>query len=253
MQQGEKMSDCHSATPVILPALGSFQVIASLFIMGLAGSFTHCIGMCGPIAMSQMSMRLMNLSAEQMQQWHKVRAALALPYYFGKTFSYILLTLSMALLAQQLHDIPFAKSLTSIILFTVAFGFIYAAIFQAIPKLPVRLTKLSWLDSYTKMIANRALQPFGYRGLLLGMVLGLIPCGLVYSAIITALTLSPNLWMACVAMFAFGIATTPGLFMVAYLGQHFLARSRNFFRMLYALIMMANAVLLIHYATKLWL
>ncbi|AEI89452.1 hypothetical protein midi_01176 [Candidatus Midichloria mitochondrii IricVA] len=55
-----------------------------MFVTGIVGSFTHCIGMCGPIAISQMSMRLMNLPKEKMTQKNKVLCAASIPYYIGK-------------------------------------------------------------------------------------------------------------------------------------------------------------------------
>ena len=70
------MSHCHGSghnhnliTPMldILGFEGSGLVMAA-FITGLAISLTHCIGMCGPFALMQLNLRLMNITAGQMSQ-----------------------------------------------------------------------------------------------------------------------------------------------------------------------------------------
>ena len=40
--------------------ISGISIICAMFIYGIIGSFTHCIGMCGPIALGQMNMRLMH-------------------------------------------------------------------------------------------------------------------------------------------------------------------------------------------------
>ncbi len=70
------------------------------------------------------------------------------------------------------------------------------------------ISKNGWFQkSFRKLINDRSLQSF----FLLGMLNGIIPCGLVYSfAIFAASTASP-LWGAIV-MATFGLATIPALF-----------------------------------------
>jgi sulfite exporter TauE/SafE len=51
-------------------------------------------------------------------------------------------------------------------------------------------------------------------------MLGFIPCGLVYGAIVIALSLN-NSWVVTLAILAFGIGTIPALFFTACGGYWF--------------------------------
>ncbi|MFA7028014.1 MAG: sulfite exporter TauE/SafE family protein, partial [Sulfurovum sp.] len=75
------------------------------------------------------------------------------------------------------------------------------------------ISKNGWYqNNFRKLITSRSYSSF----FLLGMLNGIIPCGLVYSfAIFAASTASP-LWGAIV-MATFGLATIPALFFLATL------------------------------------
>src|SRR3954467_6037849 len=94
----------------VLSNLDSLALIVTLFLMGLVGSFTHCIGMCGPIAVAQMSLRLINLSDKKVTQKEKLKCAVTVPYYIGKAISYAILGLVVYLFSKQLSEIAFFRN-----------------------------------------------------------------------------------------------------------------------------------------------
>jgi len=60
--------------------------------------------------------------------------------------------------------------------------------------------------------------PIGWRGYLLGLLLGFIPCGLLYGAIAAA-SATGNLLSGVFGMLAFAVGTAPSLIMVGLVGH----------------------------------
>jgi sulfite exporter TauE/SafE len=226
-------------------------LILTLFLTGLAGSFTHCIGMCGPIAAAQMSVRLMTIPNQKMSEWSKVKIAFLAPYYFGKALTYCLTLTTLFLLKYYITINSFnLKYLAASLLLFIAFLFLKSALdsksnFLDASKIkPLRFLNNVLVNRFAKLQFNS----YGIRGMLLGMVLGLLPCGLVYANIAAIIARTGNLILANFAMFAFAIATIPGLFVVAYLGQQLFIKWRKFFKVFYIIMMVINAWLLVKMA-----
>lgn len=227
-------------------------LILTLFLTGLAASFTHCIGMCGPIALTQMSMRLMHLPKEKMQEKYKLSAALSLPYYFGKAFTYVILMLTAMIFSKSIKNIPYIKWVALSLLIITALLFIKSGLTKTFQLFSFELPFKTKLDNFiTRSINKLNLSPYGFKGFIMGMILGLIPCGIVYASIITIISKAESYFIAVSAMFMFGLATLPGLFLVSYLGSHILNSKRTIFNSLYSLMMFVNAYLIISYAFNL--
>ncbi|AIF81928.1 hypothetical protein I862_06870 [endosymbiont of Acanthamoeba sp. UWC8] len=231
---------------------GGEGLILTLFLTGLAASFTHCIGMCGPIALTQMSMRLMHLPKEKMQEKYKLNAALSLPYYFGKAFTYVVLMLIAMIFSKSIKNIPYIKWAALILLMITALLFIKSGITKTFQLFDLKLPFKNKLDNFfAGKVSKLNLSPFGFKGLIMGMILGLIPCGIVYASIITVISRTDSYFTATIAMFMFGLATIPGLFLVSYLGGQILSSKKAIFNSLYSLMMFVNAYLIISYAFNL--
>jgi sulfite exporter TauE/SafE len=61
-------------------------------------------------------------------------------------------------------------------------------------------------------------RPLGWTGYALGVVLGLLPCGVVYAALMVAASTGHAL-TAALGMLAFALGTMPGLGVVGWIGQ----------------------------------
>lgn len=172
--------------------------------IGLIGSF-HCIGMCGPIVVA---LPLKNQSL-------LTKIAGALLYNSGRVLTYSLLGILFGLLGRGIHMAGF-QQWTSIILgaamiVSVLFPFVFREkitlgnLFSGFAaRLIVRLKKLFTDRSYFSL-------------LMIGLLNGLLPCGLVYVAIAGAIN-SGTVVSGALFMALFGIGTIP-LLLVATLAS----------------------------------
>lgn len=250
------MSHCHHAKHSFVPMLdllgleGSGLVMAA-FMTGLVISLTHCIGMCGPFALIQLNLRLMPLPTKQLSQMKKLRLALFMPYYLGKGATYCLLTTLIYMISFGVTQSNNYHIIIGAILLITALFFIREAVVQFIP-INLGIPALRYFPAtLDKLVKRLKLQPSGWGGFLTGVILGFIPCGALYASLTSIATLSVNLGVALAATMAFALATIPGLFLVAYLGELCMSRWRKRFTWLYAAMMLINAALLLRYGWKL--
>jgi len=194
-------------------------VFLGLFLAGLAGSL-HCLVMCGPILLVIDRLRWRGADGSREKNSRGRALGRALGYHAGRIWTYGLLGLLAGAIGDRLEigatmlgwQRPFAFLAGSLVL---AAGL---AAFGWLPKLALgklTLGKLS-LDLPASCAAAIGRYPWlnalarGRQPLLLGAVMGLIPCGLVYAVLIVAATL-PNPWQSALAMIVFGAGTVPAL------------------------------------------
>jgi sulfite exporter TauE/SafE len=232
--------------------LGEWGVVVNLLVMGLLGSFTHCTFMCGPFALAISQMRLMTLPINEMTQRSKVVAIISMPYYVGKTLAYVVLCVAAYFVADAMQSLPFVRYFGFTALMMVAFMFLLMGV-NSSTHLGIKL-EFKWLNALVSVALKRlgGMSQYGIKGLLVGVVLGFIPCGLVVAAVTQAVSSGGNLLMACVAMLAFGFSTIPGLLLTAFAGKRVQSVvSRKLFAVLYSVIMLYNGLMLLNYALNL--
>jgi sulfite exporter TauE/SafE len=181
--------------------MNEFSIIAVFFI-GLLGG-VHCIGMCGSIV-GILSTQLPNVGA---------RWLFHLAYNSGRIASYTLAGAMVGAIGQaglMLRDvIPIQHllfALSSVML--LALGFYLAGVWSAVRYIE-NAGKTLW--SLLQPLARR-LFPISTptRALLLGALWGWLPCGLVYSVLVTALA-SGHALSGALIMLAFGLGTLANL------------------------------------------
>jgi sulfite exporter TauE/SafE len=214
-------------------------IIISLFLLGLFGGFSHCAGMCGPFVLTQVGNRLNKIDINHATHFKKLSGLALLPYHFGRITTYCFIGFVSSLLSINLRNIVAFKGLAGFILIIAAVIIFNSTIAKI--KLPFRIRHNSgsrhpseswdlrkvgrdpsfrWDDGFelTKKIKNLInflfLNPSGFKNYFLGILLGFIPCGLLYGAIATVVSLD-NKTTAILAMFAFGIGTIPSLLLTA--------------------------------------
>jgi uncharacterized protein len=172
--------------------------------IGLIGSF-HCIGMCGPIVVA-LPLKKHNLIS-------KITGAIL--YNSGRVLTYSILGILFGLLGRGIHMAGF-QQWTSILLgvamiISVLFPFVFrekitiAGLFSGFAaRLILKLKKLFTDRSYFSL-------------LMIGLLNGLLPCGLVYVAIAGAIN-SGNIMSGALFMMLFGIGTIP-LLLIASLAS----------------------------------
>ncbi len=179
------------------------EILITAFLLGLMGSF-HCVGMCGPIALS-LPLRGDNF-------WQKAWGGLL--YNFGRSITYGIKGAFFGLIGFSFSILGFQKGIS------ITMGsFMIASVL--IPKY-FKKRKLIKFEFITIRL-NRALQRLfkmrSYKGLfLIGLANGVLPCGLVYLALAGAVgTGSAPLGMGY--MILFGLGTLPMMMLIALIGN----------------------------------
>ncbi len=167
------------------------------------GSVGHCIGMCGGIVVAYSSSKI-----DQKDSWATQTIA-HLSYNFGRVTTYAMLGAVFGLLGKAIAFTPTTKGILFLLtgVLMILAGLSLLGNLKFLNSAEWSVSKNAWYqNAFRKLISSKSLPSF----YLLGMLNGIIPCGLVYSfAIIAASTASP-LWGAIV-MATFGLATIPAL------------------------------------------
>lgn len=169
--------------------------------IGIVGSL-HCMGMCGPIVVA--------LPLKNQNLFTKILGAIL--YNSGRVATYGVLGLLFGLLGRGIHMAGF-QQWTSIILgiamiVSVLFPFVFREKITVGNLLAGMAARL--ITRLKKLFASRS-----YRSLLLiGLLNGLLPCGLVYVAIAGAIS-SGSVVSGSLFMVLFGLGTIPLLLLVA--------------------------------------
>ncbi len=188
-----------------------------IFFGGLMGS-AHCIGMCGPLAVS--------LSASAPAGTSLLRRQLV--FSLGRIFTYGFCGAAAGMggvwLSSGSHSFVLSQAWLAIFagVVLVLMGLVTVGI---LPRPATRL--LSGLPCGTATWLKTFLSSTGWAGpLLAGVFTGFIPCGLVYAFLLKAGS-SGSLWMGWLTMIAFGLGTVPLMVLVGYSGRFFSATNRS--------------------------
>lgn len=180
-------------------------MVGSAFILGFLGSF-HCVGMCGPIAFML-----------PLDRTNPVKKAIQVgAYHTGRFISYALVGAIFGLLGrgfflsgyqQQLSITVGIVMILSVVLPTAFLKKINITVpvFSVISKIKWALGKQFKKRSFTALFT-------------IGLLNGLLPCGLVYMAVFGALALG-NPLQSALYMVLFGAGTLPLMSVAAYIGN----------------------------------
>ena len=207
-----------------------WQALLAGGTLGLVSSF-HCVGMCGPLALS--------LPVQHLPRYQQYSAFIL--YNLGRVITYSLLGLLFGLAGRQLFIAGwqqwFSISMGVLILLMAGHYFFLKNYWE--PR---------WLQRFhfqVQQLMSRFLQ-HGSLGAytLLGMANGLLPCGMVYLAIAGALSTQETL-QSVGFMAAFGLATLPAMLVLSLLGMRVDINVRRSIRKLMPVVVTAVAVVLI--------
>jgi sulfite exporter TauE/SafE len=236
----------HGQFVLFEPETAPLALVLALFLAGLAGSVTHCVGMCGPFVIAQVTARVDVRGYGTLQ---RLRGAALFPYHLGRLTTYAVLGAAGASMTGFLANLPGFRVLSACFLAAAAWALIATAAGRGMPSLPSVFRHLS-LPQPSRFVRACLVDPRGWRGFALGMALGFLPCGLLYAALAAASTAGSPL-LAAVAMASFAIATAPGLFGVGWAGLLFGRRWRRVLDTLGSLALIASAALLLASALRL--
>jgi sulfite exporter TauE/SafE len=175
-----------------------FTSLVSGLLIGLLGSL-HCVGMCGPLAMA-----LPVQGAEGKTDWLKILA-----YNSGRAFTYSGFGFLFGMLGNSFSFFGIQQWL-SVVCGLMMFGFVLITYTNR-----VVIPGLSSVGHFAKKRITGFLQmQTRPRNLFaIGLLNGLLPCGLVYFAL-TAAMATATLWNGALLMFMFGVGTFPAMVFV---------------------------------------
>lgn len=177
------------------------EAVGAAFMLGLMGA-GHCLGMCGGVAAA--------LAFANQAQGKIYSFLVLLTYNLGRILSYAVIGGVAALLAgfvDELTPIPLLRTLSGILL--IGMG-LYLGDWW---KILVRLEKLGGgLWRIVSPLGKKLMPVENLRSaLLLGLIWGWLPCGLVYSALVYAAG-QGSIAGGGLVMLAFGVGTLPAVF-----------------------------------------
>ncbi len=183
------------------------------FLIGLVGSF-HCAGMCGPIALS--------LPVKSGNWSHKVYGGLL--YNGGRIFTYLILGAIFGLLGKGLKLGGFQMMASVLIGSLMIIYSLYPLIFRKRNALGKLLSPYSTgiFSKFQRLFRGQS--AFSLLGI--GILNGILPCGLVYVALAGAVN-TGEVTGAMLFMALFGLGTLPVMFSVVMAGTIISLKLRN--------------------------
>jgi len=176
-----------------------FFLIASL---GFVGSFGHCAGMCGPLAVS------FSFSHQNQEKW-----LASFLFHFllnlGRITSYALVGIALG----SFGSLLFTAKLKQLIGMTTGLLLIWLGLTRINPNLLPNVPVIHPLQGKLHQNLGAAMSQVASKNkwwtpAILGLFWGLIPCGFLYVAQITAAE-TGNSWSGAMIMLAFGLGTMP--------------------------------------------
>jgi uncharacterized protein len=199
--------------------------------LGMIGSF-HCIGMCGPLAFS--------LPLGNHSDFAKFTGTFI--YNLGRIVTYSALGLLFGLAGKSFFLFGFQQGLSITVGVVILF-------FLFIPKKWIANSgKNNFVTKFTNEIRSALGQLFlkkNYQSLFaIGLLNGLLPCGLIYMAIAGAFS-TADLLKSAFFMASFGLGTLPVMWSVSFFGNYIGIGLRQKIRKTYPIMMGLMACLLI--------
>ncbi|MFV3130569.1 sulfite exporter TauE/SafE family protein [Niveispirillum sp. KHB5.9] len=218
-----------------------WSLAAAMFTTGMLGGLSHCVGMCGPFVLAQAGA----LSAVPGPALARARGSMLLPYHLGRITTYAALGGLVAAGSGMVTRAAGVAWVLAAILALAALLFLRQGLVGLFPRLASG-TGGGWAEgvgrALTRPLRPLFARPGGINGYLLGLALGLLPCGLVYAGLASAMGTGDPL-SGMVMMAAFGAGTVPALMAVGLLGGAAANRWRGVAAKLTPLLMLVNAVL----------
>ncbi len=206
------------------------QALVTGMSLGFVGSF-HCIGMCGPLALA---LPVNHLAPPQ-------RLLAYVVYNMGRVITYSVMGFLLGLAGSGFYAAGwqqvFSVVMGSLMLFITLMYFVLKKQYQPRWWLHFNYNVQKWISFFLKRRSHSGF-------LFMGMANGLLPCGMVYMAITTALV-TGHAGHGTLIMAGFGLATLPNMLLLSMLGTAISIPVRKAIRKTTPYIMVLIACLLI--------
>ena len=188
-----------------------WPLIIAGFTLGLFSSI-HCVGMCGPIALA---LPVYHLGTGK-------RIVSLLLYNIGRVVTYAVMGLLFGLIGRRLHIAGLQQWIS------IALGLLILVFLVYSHKRSLGLPgPAAWVYGKVQASMGKILKVKSTGGLFfLGMLNGLLPCGMVYLAIAGALSTN-NVWDGSLFMISYGAGTLPTMLTLSLFGFMISLKARN--------------------------
>lgn len=223
-----------------------WPLAVAMFSTGMAGGLSHCVGMCGPFVLAQAG-ACASLPGPTLV---RARGSMLLPYHLGRMTTYAALGGLVAWGGRAVTGIAGVSWILAFVLALAALLFVHQGLAGLFPQLAGGTggTLVQALSRrLTAPLRPLFARPIGINGYLLGLALGLLPCGLVYAGLASAMGTGQPL-SGVVMMAAFGAGTVPALLAIGMLGGAAANRWRALAVRITPLLMLVNAALVLRMA-----
>ncbi len=201
------------------------------FMIGIAGSF-HCVGMCGPLALS---LPLNNNSFAS-------KFTGALVYNAGRIVTYACFGLLFGLIGQTASLFGFQQWLS------IGTGILILLMISVPKKYKMQASAVNYANGFFTKVRSQLGSLFAKKSssslFVIGLLNGLLPCGLVYMAVAGAIA-AGDVFGSIIFMAAFGLGTLPVMWSIAFFGNYMGVSIRQQIRRAYPYMMAVMACLLI--------
>ena len=190
-----------------------FSLFTSAFLLGIIANL-HCVGMCGPIAL-----------ALPLNRSSKVEIIVGiLQYNFGRILTYSILGYIVGFIGLGIHLIGILQWVS----ITAGIGIIVYAwrkhLFQGILFQHLRFNFIQKFTS--KKMGHILRNNHPLKLFLFGMLNGLLPCGMVYTALLISIVTGNPIYSSF-SLFFFGLGTLPGMLLISFFAQKITTRFRG--------------------------
>ncbi|MDE5591815.1 MAG: sulfite exporter TauE/SafE family protein [Helicobacter sp.] len=208
--------------------------VAAIFGVALAGSFGHCIGMCGGIVLAYCTH--LKPTRSQALFYH-------IFYNLGRVNTYVFLGVIVGTLGSMFSINPYLRAgffiVCGIVMFLMGISLMKKIKFLFF--LELSLKKIPWYQTTFRKILSMD-TPFSLY--LLGVLNGFLPCGFLYAFLLSAASAGDGIKGGMI-MLIFGIATIVPLFGVGFLANVLLIKIRKIMIYIAALGIIIFGVLMI--------
>ena len=220
-----------------------FGLPAALLLAGLAGSLVHCVGMCGPFVLGQVMASAEQPGDRSYGEWRRLTGALLVPYHLGRFTTYTALGAVAGGATAVFASLEIFGWLSAILLIVAAGLLAAQALGMAVNAAAPATTLLARLAG--PLSASRtALARYG-----LGVVLGFLPCGLLYAALAAAAG-TGSVVSGAIAMSCFALGTVPALVAVGWGGLIMRRHLRTIARWVSPPLLAGNALVMLALASQ---
>lgn len=186
--------------------------LAAALTIGLLGSM-HCIGMCGPLVLAVPS------SAASRIRFLTERII----YNIGRTITYGIMGGVLGMVGKSVMvNVQQDTSVIIGVLLLITVGIPLALRSRLAQFSPLKIVHRFVTEKFSILMQKRGMAAL----FLMGLMNGLLPCGLVYTALIGA-TAVADIWKSSLFMMVFGIGTIPALVIISMSGRILTVKYRS--------------------------